>query len=54
MNASIGKPICDLGNSPVYSIDATKSDHVAAGIKFAKENNVRLVIKNTGHDVRHR
>lgn len=54
INASIGNPICDLGNSPVYSIDATQSEHVAAGIKFAKDNNVRLVIKNTGHDVRAR
>lgn len=49
-----GKPMCDLGNSPIYSINATGPAHVAAGIKFAKENNVRLVIKNTGHDVRWR
>jgi hypothetical protein len=46
--------MCDLGNTPVYSINATKSEHVAAGIKFAKQNNVRLVIKNTGHDIRGR
>jgi hypothetical protein len=44
--------MCDLGNAPVYSINTTKSDHVAAGIKFAKDNNVRLMIKNMGHDVR--
>jgi dihydrodipicolinate reductase len=42
--------MCDLGNAPVYSINVTNPNHVAAGIEFAKENNVRLVIKNTGQD----
>lgn len=52
MNASEAAfPLCDLGNVPVYTINATKADHVAAGIRFAKENNVRLVVKNTGHDI---
>jgi hypothetical protein len=52
VNASIaGIPVCDLGSASVYSINATKPSDVAAGIKFAKENNVRLVVKNTGHDV---
>ncbi|CAG8089549.1 unnamed protein product [Penicillium olsonii] len=55
VNGSIaGVPVCDLGTSSVYSVNATKPTDVAAGIKFAKENNVRLVIKNTGHDVRAR
>ncbi|KAJ5197634.1 hypothetical protein N7449_008113 [Penicillium cf. viridicatum] len=55
VNGSIaGVPVCDLGSAPVYSINATKPADVAAGIKFAKKNNVRLVIKNTGHDVRAR
>ncbi|PLB48490.1 FAD-binding domain-containing protein [Aspergillus steynii IBT 23096] len=44
-------PVCDLGTSPAYSINATNENDIAAGIKFAKDNNVRLVIKNTGHDV---
>lgn len=44
-------PGCDLGPAPVYTVNATKADDVAAGIKFAKDNNVRLVIKNTGHDI---
>ncbi|OJJ47555.1 hypothetical protein ASPZODRAFT_15006 [Penicilliopsis zonata CBS 506.65] len=47
-------PICDLGTAPVYTINATEAADVAAGIKFAKENNIRLVIKNTGHDGRGR
>ncbi|KAF4334579.1 isoamyl alcohol oxidase [Fusarium beomiforme] len=55
INSSIaGSPVCDLGSASVYSVNATKPADVVAGIKFAKENNVRLVIKNTGHDVRAR
>ncbi|KAF4444527.1 isoamyl alcohol oxidase [Fusarium austroafricanum] len=55
INASItGSPVCDLGSASVYSVNATDPVHVAAGIKFAKKNNVRLVVKNTGHDVRGR
>jgi hypothetical protein len=49
-----GQPMCDPGTAPVYSINVTNPNHVAAGIEFAKENNVRLVIKNTGQDVRGR
>lgn len=43
-----------MGNSPVYTINATRAEDVAAGITFAKNNNVRLVIKNTGHDATRR
>lgn len=46
--------VCDLGNSPVYTINATTAEDVAVGIKFAKDNNVRLVVKNTGHDATRR
>ncbi|PWY81989.1 FAD-binding domain-containing protein [Aspergillus heteromorphus CBS 117.55] len=42
---------CTLGTAPVYTINATEAEDVAAGIKFAQDNNVRLVIKNTGHDI---
>lgn len=41
---------CELGNYASYSINATSVDDVLAGINFAKEKNVRLVIKNTGHE----
>jgi hypothetical protein len=44
-------PLCELGAAPAYSINATSATDVSAGIRFAKENNVRLVIKNTGHDM---
>lgn len=41
---------CELGNYASYSISVTGADDVIAGIKFARENNIRLVIKNTGHE----
>ena len=41
---------CTLGNLASYSISVTGVDDVVAGINFANQNNVRLVIKNTGHE----
>lgn len=55
INGSIaGNPVCDLGSASVYSINASGAADVAAGVKFARDKNVRLVIKNTGHDIRAR
>lgn len=55
INASVAAyPLCELGNSPSYTIKAKDANDVAAGIKFAKENNIRLVIKYTGHDISQR
>lgn len=41
---------CVLGNYADYSINVTGAEDAAAGVRFASEKNVRLVIKNTGHD----
>jgi hypothetical protein len=41
---------CTLGNSVDYSINVTCPEDVAAGLKFAQDNNIRLAIKNTGHE----
>ncbi|KZL82983.1 fad binding domain-containing protein [Colletotrichum incanum] len=41
---------CTLGNYGVYAIKATKKQHIRAGIDFARDNNFRLIIRNTGHD----
>ncbi|RDW76897.1 isoamyl alcohol oxidase [Aspergillus mulundensis] len=46
-----GRAKCVLGPSPVYSINATEPEELVAGIAFARENDVRLVIRNTGHDL---
>ncbi|KAF9740453.1 hypothetical protein PMIN03_010243 [Paraphaeosphaeria minitans] len=41
---------CELGERAVYSINVSSASDVQAGLKFVRENNVRLVIKNTGLD----
>jgi hypothetical protein len=38
------------GNIAEYSINVTSAKDVAAGVKFAQKKNIRLVIKNTGHE----
>ncbi|KAI0840584.1 FAD-binding domain-containing protein [Hypoxylon sp. FL0890] len=43
-------PSCTLGNIAVYAINVDGPETVAAGLKFAREKNIRLSIKNTGHD----
>ncbi|TGJ86987.1 hypothetical protein E0Z10_g1718 [Xylaria hypoxylon] len=42
---------CELGNYAQYSINVSTVSHVQAGIQFAQEKNIRLTIKNTGHDL---
>ncbi|KAJ4422746.1 hypothetical protein N0V82_002643 [Gnomoniopsis sp. IMI 355080] len=46
--------VCSQGGVPSYYVDATGVDEVAASLRWANEQNVRLVIKNTGHDYRGR
>lgn len=41
---------CELGNYVSYSINVSSATDVAAGIGFARERNVRLVVRNTGHE----
>lgn len=41
---------CSLGNLPNYAINVSSAADVVAGIRFAKDSNIRLVVKNTGHD----
>jgi hypothetical protein len=41
---------CPLGNLVAYSINATDAEDIVAGVNFAREHNIRLVIKNTGHE----
>lgn len=42
---------CALGPAPVYTINATEPAELAAGMAFARKNNIRLVVRNTGHDI---
>ena len=43
-------PTCTLDNIASYAINITDAATVIAGIKFAQHKNIRLSIKNTGHD----
>lgn len=42
---------CILGPNPRYAVNATTTEHIRRTIAFAKEFNVRLVTKSTGHDI---
>ncbi|OTA99520.1 hypothetical protein M426DRAFT_67659 [Hypoxylon sp. CI-4A] len=41
---------CTLGNLASYAINVSDASDITAGLKFAQEHNLRLTIKNTGHD----
>ncbi|KAH6974929.1 hypothetical protein BKA56DRAFT_733338 [Ilyonectria sp. MPI-CAGE-AT-0026] len=41
---------CTLGNIASYAINVSSATDVIAGLKFAREKNIRVTIKNTGHD----
>lgn len=41
---------CRLGGLPVYSVNATSASQVQLAVNFARTLNLRLVIRNTGHD----
>lgn len=42
---------CTIGDQPWYTVNATEPRDVAKGILFAKKHNIRLVVRNTGHDI---
>ncbi|KZP23493.1 FAD-binding domain-containing protein [Athelia psychrophila] len=42
--------ICGQGSVPRYSVHATTSSDVQKYVQFATKFNLRIVIKNTGHD----
>ena len=42
--------VCDVRPFPHYTVNATDKIHVAAALKFAAKEGVRLAVKNTGHD----
>jgi len=40
---------CGQGRVPFFSAEVEKAQHIQLAVRFAKEHNVRLAIKNTGH-----
>ncbi|PKY04592.1 FAD/FMN-containing dehydrogenase [Aspergillus campestris IBT 28561] len=41
---------CELGNYASYAVNVSSNEDVIAAVRFAGENKIRLVIRNTGHD----
>jgi len=41
---------CGIGSYAQYSINVTGDADAVAGIAFAKEHNIRLLVRNTGHE----
>ena len=41
---------CSLGSLSAYYVDAASAEHVVATVEFIRKHNLRLSIKNTGHD----
>lgn len=41
---------CILGTYVQYAVDVASADHVTKALDFAQRNNIRVVIRNTGHD----
>ncbi|TVY41908.1 FAD-linked oxidoreductase [Lachnellula occidentalis] len=42
---------CRLGNYAAYAINVSSPSRATAGLQFAREKNIRLVIKSTRHDL---
>lgn len=41
---------CSLGRLATYYVDVRNSSHISAALQFAHAHNIRISIKNTGHD----
>jgi hypothetical protein len=41
---------CSIGMYPPYVVNATDASHIQAALRFATDKNLRLTIKNTGHN----
>ncbi|KAK2460205.1 hypothetical protein APHAL10511_007796 [Amanita phalloides] len=48
-NTTLGVP-CHQGNIPILGVEVHNVGDVQAAVKFAKQHNLKLIIKNTGHD----
>ena len=49
LNTTLGIP-CGQGSVPPIGIDARSESDVQAAVNFAKQHNLKLVVKGTGHD----
>ncbi|KAF7196514.1 FAD-linked oxidoreductase apf9 [Pseudocercospora fuligena] len=42
---------CGLGDAPIYTVNATEIEHIQSAVIWARSANIRLVIRDTGHDL---
>lgn len=42
---------CVIGTYVQYAVNASDVDQISKTVEFAKEKNIRFVIKNTGHEL---
>lgn len=49
-DVSAGERGCSLGGLPQFAVNVTDVSHVQASLDFAKKRNIRVSIKNTGHN----
>ncbi|KAH8198309.1 hypothetical protein TruAng_007511 [Truncatella angustata] len=50
VTATAGSLSCTQGGYPAYVVNATTVKQIQAAVNFARNKNLRLVIKNSGHD----
>lgn len=43
-------PTCDIGRLAAYYVEALNTSDIVHTLQFAKKHNIRISIKNTGHD----
>jgi hypothetical protein len=48
-NDTIGSSTCTHGAFPIYAVNVSNVAQVQLAVNFARNANLRLVIKNTGH-----
>ncbi|KAH9890307.1 FAD binding domain-containing protein [Xylariomycetidae sp. FL2044] len=41
---------CAIGYYVAYTVNATTTQHIQSALQFVQKHNIRLVIRNTGHD----
>ena len=49
LDTTLGIP-CGQGSIPPVGVDARSESDVQAAVNFAKQHNLKLVVKGTGHD----
>lgn len=41
---------CLIGNYVQYAVEVTSAQDVVETVNFARENNIRFLVRNTGHE----